>query len=89
MKKQFCFWNLLAAALVMSALLPACDNGLTDDTDKSGIDIIDRRYETVPYKSAAESGKGYELIYSAYDDTGNYYLFLLGKVKYVPVACGL
>jgi hypothetical protein len=88
MKKQFCFWKLLAAALVMPALIPACDNGLTDDTDKSGIDIIDRRYETVPYKSAAESGKGYELIYSSYDDTGNYYLFLLGKVKYVPVACG-
>ncbi|MDR1257559.1 MAG: hypothetical protein LBJ86_07425 [Spirochaetaceae bacterium] len=87
MKTMFCFWKLLAAAIATAALIPACDNGLTDDTGgTSGMNIMDKRYETVPYKSTAESGEDYALIYSTYDDTGNYYIFLLGKIKYVPVA---
>jgi hypothetical protein len=46
------------------------------------------RYETVPYSgnSASSSGGNTNLVYSARDNTNNYYLFLLGHVKYVPLA---
>jgi hypothetical protein len=37
------------------------------------------RYETVPYTD-------YNLVYSAYDTTSYYYVFLLGKVKHTPLA---
>jgi hypothetical protein len=87
MKNKFCLWNLPVAAFVTAALFFACDNGTADntgDTNNLGITIMDKRYETAPYNSAEDESGG--LVYSAYDDTGNYYLFLLGKVKYVPVA---
>jgi hypothetical protein len=52
-----------------------------DDTTKNEgpIEVPTLRYETVPYN-------GYNLVYSAYDNTSYYYIFLLGKVKNTPLA---
>jgi uncharacterized repeat protein (TIGR02543 family) len=38
------------------------------------------RYETVSYTSTDN------IVYSAHDDTNNYYVFLLGHINYVPLA---
>jgi hypothetical protein len=51
-------------------------------------DTATPRYETVPYSGGSGSGSGvnYNPVYSAYDNTNNYYLFVLGHVNYVPIA---
>jgi hypothetical protein len=90
MKRTFFIPWILILGFVLSfmVVLTGCDS-LTGGEPTGN--ITELRYATVPHNSnlnvsTAVAGNGYELIYSAYDSTSYYYLFLLGKIKYVPVA---
>jgi len=69
-------------AMVLMFLIAACGDvvGPAEPTATS-------RYETVPYGGdyGGSVSSNNKLVYYAYDDTNNYYLFLLGHVNSVPL----
>jgi len=77
----------IIVGIMMILALAGCDFLFNDDSKTPSGDAT-LRYETVPYsKSSAHSGgDNYNLVYSAHDNTNNYYLFVLGHVNSVPVA---
>jgi hypothetical protein len=78
------FAVLLTAAIL---IFTGCSNPTNSTAAGSG--RATQRYETVPYvqNSARAAGDyGDKLVYSAYDDSSFYYLFLLGHVSRVPLA---
>lgn len=81
MKKNSLLLVVFVGLLV--AFFSACDVDSGDSTI-----IATKRYETVPYSDNRvifPPGTYPNLVYSARDNTNNYYLFLLGHVNLVPI----
>ncbi|MDR1868102.1 MAG: chitobiase/beta-hexosaminidase C-terminal domain-containing protein [Treponema sp.] len=75
---------VLLAAITMLTGCPAEENVEPPPSTAR----VTLRYETVPYiRNTSRAAVDMDnLIYSAYDDTQNYYVFLLGHINRVPLA---
>ncbi|MCL2329001.1 MAG: hypothetical protein FWC39_10895 [Bacteroidetes bacterium] len=82
---------LLIALGLTSVVFNACKknepNKTTDDKTSTNAEST-QRYETVPYveSSNLKSGELDNLVFTDYDDEFNYYFFVLGHVKSMPLA---
>ena len=93
MKRIITIAGIIAMTAIIGLTLTGCEGLLDEDSSSSGSKPNNKsgtpRYETVPYTSASAgraAGLDDKLIYSAYDNDNNYYLFLLGHINNVPVA---
>jgi len=79
--------GIIIIMLIIMVSITACSE-IGDGTNTGGNSTPTLRYQTVRYNggSSNNAGNNYNLVYSARDNTNNYYLFLLGHVNYVPLA---
>ncbi|MDR2501469.1 MAG: chitobiase/beta-hexosaminidase C-terminal domain-containing protein [Treponema sp.] len=98
MRKRYCV-GLTGLILLVSLFTAGCPQPVSDNPSGTpngspswpSVEEINKsassRYETVPYSNEnPPEGVIPNLIYSAYDDSNYYYLFLLGHIKNVPLA---